>query len=39
MDPDDLATDTEKMFRIHVLDMGAKKYGDCIVCQVSNTES
>ena len=26
--------DTEKIFQVHLLDMGTKKYGDCILCQI-----
>lgn len=26
--------DAAKVFQVHLLDMGAKKYGDCIVCRI-----
>lgn len=34
MEPNDLSADAAKTFRVHLLDMGARKYGDCIVCEI-----
>ncbi|HSG39143.1 MAG TPA: MBL fold metallo-hydrolase [Thermoanaerobaculia bacterium] len=34
MEPAATEPDTAKVFQIHLLDMGAHKYGDCILCQI-----
>lgn len=34
MGPAATEPDTEKIFQVHLLDMGAKKYGDCILLQI-----
>lgn len=32
MEPPTASSDSGRVFQVHFLDMGAKKYGDCIVC-------
>lgn len=31
-----VATDAAKTFQVHLLDMGARKYGDCLLCRAGN---